>query len=45
MMRKILKLYFNEYALSNNIIQEGHDKAKVDLFSNPEKMLYTPTQL
>jgi hypothetical protein len=23
--------------LSNNILQEGRDKAKVDLFSNPEK--------
>jgi hypothetical protein len=23
--------------LSNNILQEGHDKAKVDLFGNPEE--------
>jgi hypothetical protein len=34
MMREILKPYFNKYALSNNLLQEGHDKAKVDLFDD-----------
>jgi hypothetical protein len=37
MMRKILKPYFNEYVLSNNVLQEGRDKAKVDLFGDPDE--------
>jgi hypothetical protein len=32
MMHEIMKPYFNKYALSNNILQEGHNKAKVDQF-------------
>jgi hypothetical protein len=45
MMGEILKPHFNEYALSNNIVHEGPDKAKVDLFGNRTKMLNTPMQL
>ncbi len=37
MMCETLKPYFNEYALSNNILQKGCDKAKVDLFGNLEE--------
>ncbi len=36
-MHEILKPYFNKYETSNNILQEGCDKAKVDLFGNPEE--------
>jgi hypothetical protein len=36
-MHEILKPYFNEYALSNNVLQEGCDKAKEELFGNPEE--------
>jgi hypothetical protein len=45
MMREILKLYFNKYALLNNIPQEeGRDQATVDLFGNPEENVkYTYT--
>jgi hypothetical protein len=37
MMHEILKPYINEYASSNNILQEAHEKAKADLFGNPEE--------
>ncbi len=37
MKREIFKSYFNEYALSNNVLMEGCEKAKVDLFGNPEE--------
>ncbi len=37
MMREILKPYFKEYELSNNVLQEGRDKAKVDLFGDPDE--------
>jgi hypothetical protein len=37
MMHEILKPYFNKYTLSNNILQEGCDKAKVDLFGDLEE--------
>ncbi len=37
MMREILKLYINEYVLTNNILQEAHDKAKGDVFGDPDK--------
>jgi hypothetical protein len=37
MMHEILKPYFNEYTLLNNILQEGCEKAKVDLFGDPEE--------
>ncbi len=39
MMHKILKWYFNKYALSNNVLQEGCDKVNKDLFGNPEENL------
>jgi hypothetical protein len=34
MIQEILKPYFNKYELSNNVLQEGRDKAKVDLFGD-----------
>ncbi len=37
MMHEVLKPYINEYALSNNIKQDAHEKVKVDLFVDPEK--------
>ncbi len=37
LMHEILKPYFNEYALLNDILQESWEKAKVDLFGNPEE--------
>jgi hypothetical protein len=37
MMCEILKPYFNKYVLLNNVLQEGHDKAKVDLFGDLEE--------
>jgi hypothetical protein len=44
MMREILKPYINEYALTNNILQEAHDVAKVDLFGELEdNVKYTYT--
>ncbi len=39
MMHEIMKPYFNKYALSNNVLQEGHNKAKVDLFGYPEEIV------
>jgi hypothetical protein len=36
MMREILKPYFNEYVLTNNVLQEAHDTAKGDLFGDPD---------
>jgi hypothetical protein len=36
MMRKILKPYLNAYVLTNNVFQEAHDTAKVDLFGDPD---------
>jgi hypothetical protein len=35
-MRKISKTYFNEYVLTNNVLQEAHDAAKGDLFGDPD---------
>jgi hypothetical protein len=37
MMHEILKPYFNKYALSNKVLQEGCDKAKVGLFGDPDE--------
>jgi hypothetical protein len=37
MMCEILKLYINECALLNNILQDACEKAKVDLLGNPEE--------
>jgi hypothetical protein len=34
MMRMILKPYFNEYVLTNNVLQETRDTAKGDLFGD-----------
>jgi hypothetical protein len=39
MMHKILKPFFNKYALSNNVLQEGQGKAKVDLFGNLDESI------
>jgi hypothetical protein len=36
MMQEILKPYFNEYVLTNNVLQEARDTAKGDLFGDPE---------
>ncbi len=36
MMRKLLKPHFNEYVLTNYILQEACDTAKVDLFGDPD---------
>jgi hypothetical protein len=35
-VREILKPYFNEYVLTNNVLQEAHDTAKGDLFGDPD---------
>jgi hypothetical protein len=44
-MCKILKPYFNECALSNNLLQEGCDKANVDLFGDLDEKFDTLMQL
>jgi hypothetical protein len=44
MMHKILKPYFNEYELTNNVLQEGRDTAKEDLFGQMTTF-DTPMQL
>jgi hypothetical protein len=36
MMREIRKLYLNDYAMTNNILQDARDFAKVDLFGRLE---------
>ncbi len=36
MMREILKSHFNEYVLTNNVLQEACDTAKGDLFGDPD---------
>ncbi len=42
MMREILKPYLNDYVMTNNILQDARDFAKVDLFDQPEnKVNYT----
>jgi hypothetical protein len=42
MICEILKPYINDYALTNNILQEACENAKVDLFGDPEdKVKYT----
>jgi hypothetical protein len=35
-MRKLLKPHFNEYVLTNNVLQEARDTAKGDLFGDPD---------
>ncbi len=36
MMRYILKPHFKKYVLTTNVLQEGHDAAKMDLFGDPD---------
>ncbi len=40
MIHEILKPYFNKYELSNNVLQEGRDKAKVDLFGDLDENVW-----
>jgi hypothetical protein len=37
MMQEILKPYFNEYVLTNNVLQQARDTAKGDLFGDPDE--------
>ncbi len=44
MIWEILKPYMNDYTMTNNILQDARDFAKVDLFSQPEdNVKYTYT--
>ncbi len=36
MMHEILKPYFNEYVLTNKVLQEAHNTTKGDLFGDPD---------
>ncbi len=40
MMPKILKPYFNEYVLTNNVLQEARDTTKGDLFSDLDENVW-----
>ncbi len=45
MMWEILKPYMNECAMTNNILQDVRDFAKVDLFGEPEDNVKKHTPL